>query len=304
MHRVGAACRADGCCWCSCSRVGSACKPPTSPPRHLALTHAHIGRLAPLRQAIPPKVVEATPPRAALDEYARRQWEQLLLYLVGSRSAPPAPAEGLETAPLQLQELFAAAGLLLKDEVTRKYSELVGAAAMAQGERRAAGGAKSAPPRCRLADVSDFGFRFLLMGTYGQLWVVLKQYITGAEGGSDGELASVISFLLRLGSQAQTCIAIDALTGLERRVAAHIAQLGLAKPFSAGGATWLAPTPLAATMAGGQAGTTRAAADGFIVVESNYRCARCRSTLRRLPCSRRSGLLTLPRIPPPPNAPH
>ena len=226
------------------------------------------------------------------------------MYLVGSRSAPPAPAEGLETAPLQLQELFAAAGLLLKDEVTRKYSELVGAAAMAQGERRAAGGAKSAPPRCRLADVSDFGFRFLLMGTYGQLWVVLKQYITGAEGGSDGELASVISFLLRLGSQAQTCIAIDALTGLERRVAAHIAQLGLAKPFSAGGATWLAPTPLAATMAGGQAGTTRAAADGFIVVESNYRCARCRSTLRRLPCSRRSGLLTLPRIPPPPNAPH
>ena len=127
------------------------------------------------------------------------------------------------------------------------------------------------PPEWTTA-VSDLGFRFLLIGTYGQLWLVLKQYITGAEGSRDGELASVISFLLRLGSQAQTCICVSALTPLEHRVAAHMAQLGLAKPFTSGSGTWLAGTPLAAIMAGGQAGTARAAADGFIVVESNYRC--------------------------------
>jgi len=87
--------------------------------------------------------------------------------------------------------------------------------------------------------VSEGGFQFLLMDTYSQLWTLLREYISSAERTSSTELASVISFLLQLGLQGQQqCMQLRALGELEQTIAAHVAQLGLLKPFLCGEPAW------------------------------------------------------------------
>lgn len=119
--------------------------------------------------------------------------------------------------------------------------------------------------------ITDAGFQFLLADTYGQLWTLLRQYIADAQRESGSTLGSVISFLLQLGFQGSQPLRHGGLGPLEQRVAAHMSQLGLLKPFLAAGGVWLLPTRLATIMAGGYSGAARAADDGFVIVESNYR---------------------------------
>jgi transcription initiation factor TFIIH subunit 4 len=167
--------------------------------------------------------------------------QHLLLFLVGSIDTPPPPPSDLRASPLDVASLLLAAGLVVKDDATQRPG------------------------------VTQAGFQFLLTDSYSQLWRLLREYIATAERQSSAELASVISFLLQLGFQGQRSMRAGALPPLERGIAAHMAQLGLLRAFRAGGEVWLCPTRLAVTMAGGAGASAGAAADGFVVTETNFR---------------------------------
>ncbi len=85
-------------------------------------------------------------------------------------------------------------------------------------------------------------------------------------------MASIIEFLLQLGFQKHRCIQLSIMQPQQQVVALHISQLGLLKPFSVQREVWLCPTPLAKIMTGGLAAAGPSAEDGFVIVESNYRC--------------------------------
>lgn len=179
-----------------------------------------------------------------LDDYAYNQWEDLLLYLVGSSdSAPAAPTELRDAPPpLDVASLLLSAGLYATDNATG------------------------------VAAITNDGFKFLLMDTYSQLWTILRQYIAVAEASSSDELSSAISFLLQIGFQPYTSIDYKALKPSDKVIAAHLAQLGLLKARKHKTTTvQLAPTWLASTAAGGPATGRGLAADGFVIVETNYR---------------------------------
>lgn len=113
-------------------------------------------------------------------------------------------------------------------------------------------------------------------------------------GGAD--LAVAINFLLRLGLQgAAAAMAHSQLDSAERTIAAHMCQLGLLMPVPGANELWLHPTRLAAVLAGGgRAGEAAVAPEeGYVIVESNFRCGvavdgawlgkgTCRSALVRL----------------------
>lgn len=122
-----------------------------------------------------------------------------------------------------------------------------------------------------VAAITNDGFKFLLMDTYSQLWTILRQYIAVAEALSSDELSSAISFLLQLGFQPYTLIDYKALKPSDKVIAAHLAQLGLLKARKHKTIVQLAPTWLASMAAGGPATSRGSAADGFVIVETNYR---------------------------------
>lgn len=129
-----------------------------------------------------------------------------------------------------------------------------------------------------LAGISESGFQFLLADLYTQLWGVVRQYLSGLGSGPGGgpDLAVAINFLLRLGLQAGQAMCYTQLGSAERSIAAHMAQLGLLMPVGSGSGSslWLHPTRLAAVLAGGgRAGeAVTATEDGYVIVESNFRC--------------------------------
>ncbi|KAK9827695.1 hypothetical protein WJX81_001241 [Elliptochloris bilobata] len=191
---------------------------------------------------VPAAVLEAAPSRADLDQHASRQWEALMLYLVGSAEQPPAASPLLPPAvALPLDELLSAAGLL----------------SLAQRER----------------SITEQGFQFLLLDTYGQLWLLLREYIASANARFGEPLGEVLNFLLQLGfREVGAPFAASALRPSERGIAADLAQLGLLLPFRATGGMWLAPTRLAQALASGGGGeAVGEVSEGFIVVETNYR---------------------------------
>lgn len=102
----------------------------------------------------------------------------------------------------------------------------------------------------------------------------LEAAAAGTAGTAGADLAVAVNFLLRLGLQAGRPMCYSRLAESERIIAAHMAHLGLLMPLPAGGQVWLHPTRMAAVLAGGgRAGEAAAAAeDGFVIVESNFRC--------------------------------
>ncbi|GBF95756.1 general transcription factor IIH subunit 4-like [Raphidocelis subcapitata] len=195
-------------------------------------------------------VLRLLPGPEAIAEYALTQWEGVLTFLLDpERQSPPSMPVGLRHEPLDVESLVLSGGL-------------IGA-----GKRRQLSGA---------------GFRFLLMPTTSQLWVLLREYIRSAEGASGAELASVLSFLMQLGfRQVGRPYALSGLGPLEQRIAAHMAQLGLLYTLKAEGGTYFCPTPLAATLCGGAGGGGAATAalgaaggaggGGYVIVETNFR---------------------------------
>eukprot|EP00195_Chlamydomonas_chlamydogama_P010376 CAMPEP_0202894508 /NCGR_PEP_ID=MMETSP1392-20130828/3906_1 /ASSEMBLY_ACC=CAM_ASM_000868 /TAXON_ID=225041 /ORGANISM="Chlamydomonas chlamydogama, Strain SAG 11-48b" /LENGTH=534 /DNA_ID=CAMNT_0049579235 /DNA_START=140 /DNA_END=1743 /DNA_ORIENTATION=- len=209
-----------------------------------------------LAQEAPPGVQDSAPAMDDLDKFAHEQWEALQLYILTSSTDPPAMPADVPAEPLDTHRLLVSAGLL-------------------SGERRS-------------RRITDTGFQFLLKDNYRQLWAFLTEYIRDAEARSGAELSSVMSFLMQLGFRrvGQPC-AFDALSSMERRIAAHMMQLGLLQPFRAlqagsslpgsggRGALYFCPTRLASSLCGGfnpQAVVSNAdVAGGHIIVETNYR---------------------------------
>lgn len=216
------------------------------------------------------------------------QWSGMLLFLAGEAPAPHGPLAGPAAAALE-----AAAS-------PSPVPRLEGGALLAAGGYVGDGPARSATPT---------GLKLLLSTTGGQLWALLRARCEGvssaAAGGAGPGLAALVSLLLQLAARggrgdpiravpASAVKAGPAAVAAASRAAADAAALGLAWPFqAAGGEVWLAPTSLAeALRGGGRAGggrgadggdavaapgapttTTAAAADadGFIVVETNFR---------------------------------
>lgn len=218
------------------------------------LRSAVTGRLfSTLHASEEPTLSGMSPTAAQLDAYAAAQWELLLLYVAGSASRPPELPKGMGLAPLNLKHMVASARLLSGGSVTAA------------------------------------GFKFLLMDTYHQLWVLLKDYIDAAERKSGEELSSLISFLLQLGfRQIGVPWTLDSVTPMQRTIAGHMCQLGLLMPLQqrrvgAGADLIVCPTRMAAALSGATASAGPAAgpgaraqqqqqlSQGFIVVETNYR---------------------------------
>ncbi|KIZ06628.1 RNA polymerase II transcription factor B subunit 2 [Monoraphidium neglectum] len=194
-------------------------------------------------------VLSVMPGQEAIAEYAVKQWEGVLTFLLDpTRQAPPSMPVGLRHEPLDVERLVAAAGLIKEPD-------------------RALTGA---------------GFRFLLMDTNGQAWTLLRDYIRSAEQASAAQLSSVLSFLMQLGfRQVGRPYALAGLSPLEQRIAAHMAQLGLLYTFKAEGGTYFCPTALASTLCGGGAAAAAALSPsglsagvgggGYVIVETNFR---------------------------------
>ncbi|PSC69613.1 general transcription factor IIH subunit 4 isoform A [Micractinium conductrix] len=217
--------------------------------RHVLCSGLSAELVAPAAAVLPS--APPAPPADDLSEYARQQWEALLLHVVDGSSPPPALPPGLQAEAgrgVDVPALLAGAGLVVKCEGAFTHT------------------------------ITESGFRFLLADVYTQLWGVVRQYLAalgGAPGSSAGpDLAVALNFLLRLGLQAGRPMPLAQLGGAERTIAAHMAQLGLLLPASApGGALWLHPTHLAAVLAGGGRSGEAAAGgeEGYVIVESNYR---------------------------------
>eukprot|EP00884_Botryococcus_braunii_P023136 jgi/Botrbrau1/9506/Bobra.0252s0121.1 len=193
-----------------------------------------------VKREVPAAVTAQAPSIDALNTYAKEQWEALLLYVSGSGEQPQVPSTLLDQSKMDLDGLMLEAGLCSYED----------------GEMA----------------LTDSGFHFLLMDTYNQLWLLLKEYIRSAEKRSGAELASVVSFLLQLGFRdVGVPFPITDLTPLEQGIASDMARLGLVFPFRAEGEIWIASTSLAAALGGAAASDVQQVTEGFIVVETNYR---------------------------------
>lgn len=170
--------------------------------------------------------------------------QTLLLFAVGGGPSPEPSRDLHPSTPLNLEGLLLDAGLISRVDYT------------ASGQTHS---------------VTQTGFQFLLADTYSQLWQLLRQYIARAERQSSGELASVLGFLLQLGFQGQVPLRCDGLDPRERDIAGHMVQLGVLAAFGVGGEIWLRPTRLAVLMASGSGSSSKANADGFVIVETNSR---------------------------------
>lgn len=197
---------------------------------------------------VDPVVLSVAPGQEAIAEAAVKQWEGVLMFLLDpARQSPPSLPVGLRHEPLDVERLVTAAGLI------------------GQADRALTGG----------------GFRFLLMDTHGQVWVLLRDYIRSAEQASAAQLSSVLSFLMQLGfRQVGRPYPLAGLSPLEQRIAAHMAQLGLLYTFKAEGGTYFCPTALVSTLCGGGGGTSDAALSpgsmsggggGYVIAETNFR---------------------------------
>lgn len=188
-------------------------------------------------------VAQDAPTRAQLDRHANNQWEGLCLYLVGSSDKPPKEAPYLgKLGWMDIDNLLESAKLVVLDD---------------SGDR----------------DCTEEGVQFLMLDTYHQLWLLLKQYTEAAATRSGSRLARVVSFLLQLGCQGVgTPLSTESFDQLQSSIAADLAQLGLLLPFKSGGVVWLSPTRLSLALSGGNSSEAqKEVTDGFILVETNYK---------------------------------
>ncbi|KAK9793768.1 hypothetical protein WJX73_008837 [Symbiochloris irregularis] len=217
------------------------------------LRKALVSGVAAQSQTLSQSVNRALPSSAQLEDHAVRQWEGLLSFLHGSTPQPP---------------LLASEGPKPKLDIIK----LLQSAQLQQGNRGK-------------RELTASGFRFMLMDTYHQLWLLLRAYIDLAKNQSGAELASVVSFLLQLGGhEAAQPISLASMQANERDICADLALLGLLLPFRDGeGGSWACPTRLAMALGGsGSAEAQQEVSQGYIIVETNYRMyAYTSSTLQR-----------------------
>eukprot|EP00898_Chlorokybus_atmophyticus_P003892 jgi/Chlat1/4503/Chrsp29S04577 len=172
---------------------------------------------------LPPSVAKRLPTVEELDAYALQQWEAVLLHLVSS-GAPAVGQLGSTKLPAAMRshvsQTFMRAGLMDKER----------------------------------GSITDSGFRFLLLDIFAQLWQLIHEYVTTAEG--------------------------RGMDAAQQRVVEEVASLGLVYTLKANdGQRWYLPTRLASNLSAGLSSSSSSssgggawqAAEGFIVVETNYR---------------------------------
>ena len=185
-----------------------------------------------------------------LDEYARRQWEGVLGYMVGTSEL----GEGRETVNLSkgVKQLLQAGHLV---EIHHGH-----------------------------VDITKDGFGFVLQGVNTQVWHILILYVESAEAiGMDS--VEVLSFLFMLSSlELGQSYEKKELSSVQLRTLADLADFGIVYQESPE-ATRFYPTRLATTLTsdaralnnpitGALSGPTGKANDpstGFIIIETNYR---------------------------------
>jgi transcription initiation factor TFIIH subunit 4 len=198
---------------------------------------------------------------ADLDEHARRQWEGILGYMVGSsailfenESPPTTPSPGA-------LELLKAGHLI----------ELTGSSS-----------------RGHTPKITREGFAFVLQDVNTQIWTLLFLFVANADQfGMDP--VDVLSFLFLVSSlELGLAYSIPSLDETQRRVLTDLETLGLVyipTLLSGKPADYFYPTRLATTLTsdssttlsatnatlGSSLSTNTSATKGFIIVETNYR---------------------------------
>lgn len=192
---------------------------------------------APPREPMPPNVAVRLPTAEELEKYALRQWENFLLQLVSS-GFEESTSEPFSPSMLKICQR---AGLLSLRE-------------------------KEAPR------LTENGFQFLLMETSSQLWQIIREYISTAEDrGVDA--ADLISFLFELSFHATgQAYNVNTLTNTQLKAVEELAVLGLVRFQQGMKEKWFIPTKLATSLASNLSDSaSRKAAEGFVVVETNFR---------------------------------
>ncbi|KAL1996331.1 hypothetical protein VTN49DRAFT_96 [Thermomyces lanuginosus] len=201
---------------------------------------------------VPCRTPDETPVSVAdLDEYARKQWEGVLGYMVGT-SAMGGPSVSLSKGVKQLLQ----AGHLVEIRHGR-------------------------------VDITQDGFAFVLQDVNTQVWQILILYVESAEAiGMDP--VEVLSFIFLLSSlELGQCYEKEHLTPTQLRTLTDLTDFGIVYQHSpVSEATRFYPTRLATTLTSDSsalsstmsnalsAQSTAASSEagsGFIIVETNYR---------------------------------
>ncbi|PSN67335.1 transcription factor Tfb2 [Corynespora cassiicola Philippines] len=177
-----------------------------------------------------------------LDEYARKQWESILFYMVGS------------TVGLAMADIDVAKG-------TKKLLSDGGYVHFSHGK----------------VQITSAGFAFVLKETNAQVWSLLVAYLRAASTLGMSEV-DVLSFLFMLGSlELGQDYSTSTLSATQHQMLEDLADMGIVYRSSKNASTFY-PTRLATTLTSdaGALSTTNdptptAAQKGFIIVETNYR---------------------------------
>ncbi|GAV08055.1 hypothetical protein RvY_17806 [Ramazzottius varieornatus] len=182
---------------------------------------------------VTPTAEETTPVDVAfLEKYARDQWEHVLHYLAGLKTRQTAS---------HVVDVLATAGLV-------------------RGGNERDGG------------ITQNGFRFLLMDTPSQVWRFVLSYLQTTQKWNM-DLIECISFIFQLSfSQTGKHYSSSGFSDNQMKMLQHFRDYGLVymrsgkRPSSR-----FYPTNLVMNLSGGASSTNASFAEGYIVVETNYR---------------------------------
>ncbi|WCJ27011.1 General transcription and DNA repair factor IIH subunit TFB2 [Euphorbia peplus] len=118
--------------------------------------------------------------------------------------------------------------------------------------------------------LTESGFQFLLMDTNGQLWYIIREYISNSEErGIDP--ADLISFLLELSFHITgKGYNMNTLTEIQRTTIKDLGDLGLVKLQQGRKESWFIPTQLATNLSVSLTDSP-SRKQGFVMVETNFR---------------------------------
>eukprot|EP00250_Pteridium_aquilinum_P011836 c20340_g1_i1 orf=78-1457(+) len=191
----------------------------------------------PPRDPLSNSIAVRLPSSAELDSYAMKQWEGVLLQLVGA--AFPDSSHDISRDRFVI-ETFQRANLLDSAMGSTKLTEA--------------------------------GFQFLLMDTSYQLWQMVREYISAAEDRGINNV-ELIRFLLELGFHVVgQPYNRDTLTNTEQTVLEEIKVLGLVQLQQGMKHRWFIPTKLATNLATSLSEvSSRHPVEGFLIIETNFR---------------------------------
>ncbi|XP_065879040.1 general transcription and DNA repair factor IIH subunit TFB2 [Euphorbia lathyris] len=118
--------------------------------------------------------------------------------------------------------------------------------------------------------LTESGFQFLLMDTNGQLWYIIREYISNSEErGIDP--ADLMSFLLELSFHITgKGYNMNTLTEVQRTTIKDLGDLGLVKLQQGRKESWFIPTQLATNLSVSLTDSS-SRKQGFVMVETNFR---------------------------------